>query len=541
MKFQNTFLLILFAYVILAVNSLCIGGVTWDEILDFEGVNGAFWHAINTLKGATPDYKTITYDLEYYGNFFRWPVYIFWRLIQVAPWENLSGLPRSSYLLASGYVGLNHLSSILFGLGSAFLLYRLALVLQPSARFLAPALLLSLPVWIGHSWFNSKDVPLAFAYITYTYGSTLTIQSYRPSSQGPRPLSHLRSYSAYLRGNYVLALRTFGIAALVGSRLGMLPFVVISELIFLILNPTIRQLKSCASAFGLGVFLAYLATPQAWASPIVYLKDTLDHYATRSSGGTSTETAFYISHHLFETLPLVLLIGILVFLLSFKRVADPTTYLEYVPIALQGLLAPLLLIIAGKSLYNELRQILFVYPSYVFFASIGIASLVPDRRSFFGSVLPVFPVRRIVLFLLSVCWIVLWLDNIMISPYQYVYRSELARILNPSVSLNSDYWGFSVREVLGKCFRSEDCSYALRRFPVVRNGWSWNPDLVDAVAFLVAPSLSFDGNPDVSGSEIKIFSGYEDGQSCETLSKVERRPFAALTAQTIYSLKKCPS
>ena len=539
MKFRKLFLLVIFTYVFLAVNSLSIGGVTWDEILDFEGVNGAFWHAINTLKGAAPDYKTITFDLEYYGNFFRWPVYIFWRLIQVAPWENLSELPRSSYVLASGYVGLNHLSSILLGLGSAFLLNRLALVLQPSARFLAPALLLSLPVWIGHSWFNSKDVPLAFAYLTYTYGSTLSIQSQRASFQGPLP--RLRSCSTSLRGNCDWVLRTFGIGALVGSRLGMLPFVVISELVFLLLNPTSRHFKRCVSSFGIGVFCAYVATPQAWASPLVYLRDTLDHYATRSSGGTSLETASYISHHLFETLPLVLLIGILSCVLSFKRAADPAAYSEFVPIALQGVLVPLALIVTGKSLYNELRQVLFVYPSYVFFASIGIACVVADSRSIDGPVVSVFPIRRIALFLLSACWIVLWLDNVMLSPYQYLYRSELSRMLDPTASLSRDYWGFSIRELLGKCLHSEDCSDALGRFPIVRNGWSWNPDLVDAVAFFVAPPLTSEPSLNPPSSEMKIFSGYADGQSCETLAKVQRRPLVALRGETIYSLKKCRS
>ena len=523
---------------ILAVNSLSVGGVTWDELLDFEGVNGAFWHAINTLKGAAPDYKTITFDLEYYGNFFRWPTYIFWRLIQVIPWENLSGLPRSSYVLASGYVGLNHLSSILFGLGSAFLLYRLALALRPSARFLAPALLLSLPVWIGHSWFNSKDVPLAFAYTIYTYGSTLSIQSCRATYRDP--ISCTKLFTTQGSNHCDWLFRTFGIAALVGSRLGMLPFVVISELILFFVTPTSRQFKTSASSLVLGIFCAYLATPQAWASPLTYLRDTLDHYSARTSGGNSLETGIYISHHLFETLPLVLVIGILAFLLSFARATSYSRYLEFVPLALQGVLVPLVLILSGKSLYNELRQILFVYPSLVFFASTGIAGFAADSRPI-GSDVPAILNRRILLFLFLVCWIVLWIDNIMISPYQYLYRSELSRLLDPGTTLRRDYWGFSIREVLGNCNRSESCSDALRRFPIVRNGWSWNPDLVDAVAFFVSPSISPSTNLVTSDFEMKIFSGNADSKSCETFAKVQRRPFVSLRPQTIYSLKKCPS
>ena len=103
-------------WILLALHSLSTGGVTWDEMFDFEGVNGAFWHGINWLKGAHPDLHTITFDLEWFGNATRWPTYLLWRLLMTLPWEQITSLSRNQIVLGSGYVGLNHLNAMVFAL-----------------------------------------------------------------------------------------------------------------------------------------------------------------------------------------------------------------------------------------------------------------------------------------------------------------------------------------------------------------------------------------------------------------------------------------
>ena len=110
------FFLVATAFMLLAVPAFMLGGVTWDELFDFEGVNGAFWHGINTIKGLNPDISTITFDLEYFGNATRWPTYFFWRLLVTTPWESFSGLSRTVTILSGSYVGLNHLNAAIFGL-----------------------------------------------------------------------------------------------------------------------------------------------------------------------------------------------------------------------------------------------------------------------------------------------------------------------------------------------------------------------------------------------------------------------------------------
>ena len=104
-------------WTVLALYSLAVGGVTWDEMLDFEGVNGAFWHGLNWLKGAHPDVTTITFDLEWFGNATRWPTYLLWRTLMLLPWERITTLSRTQILLLSSYFSLNHLNAMVFALG----------------------------------------------------------------------------------------------------------------------------------------------------------------------------------------------------------------------------------------------------------------------------------------------------------------------------------------------------------------------------------------------------------------------------------------
>lgn len=523
-------------YACLALTSLVKGGITWDEVLDFEGANGAFWHAINTLKGGNPDYSSITFDLEYYGNYTRWPIYLLWRLLQLSAWENLQGLPRASFIVVSGYSGLNHLSSIACGILAAFFLYKITCRLYPSSRFISPALLLTLPVWIGHSWFNSKDIPLALSYLIYTYGSTILLQLDAPVGCS----FELQNRCALSNRHIAHVFRAIGISALIGSRLGMLPFVLLSELIFCTFQPSLSTLKRNLSSLGLGLFLAYLATPQAWSSPYAYIVDTFRHYSIRSSDGSQVSTLFYIFGSIIDTLPLLVLLGLALSLYPLPRSRWSKQLIPYVPIFLQGFLVPSILIVRGTSLYDEIRQIMFVYPALIFFSSIGISRLLSfaqsSSRSYSGNSL-----RRLCMVVIFVLWLSPILHLISLAPYQYLYRSELSRIIRPVPALNRDYWGFSVRELLANCFRDPECSASVDSFPLVRNGMSWNPDLVDATAFLIAPRRPFKTDGNLDGIRLKLFDGVISDRSCQPLARVGRRLLGMRGESTIYSLGKCQS
>ncbi|MFM8606014.1 MAG: hypothetical protein ACKOBY_10930 [Cyanobium sp.] len=243
-------------WLLLAVHSLSVGGVTWDELFDFEGVNGAFWHGINWLKGTRPELSSITFDLEWYGNATRWPTYLLWRLLMSEPWERITSLSRAQIVLGSSYVALNHLNAMVFALLGIGLTGVLGTRLGGRrVGLLAAGLLLLLPAWLGHGWINSKDIPMAASYLLYTLGSTLLLRGDRGG--GP--------------------LRVVGIGLMTGSRVSSLAFIAIGEAVLSVWLG--RQApRRWLGSLGGGLLMGFLLTPQAWGIPS----------ATRSRRSTSS-------------------------------------------------------------------------------------------------------------------------------------------------------------------------------------------------------------------------------------------------------------
>ena len=459
------FFLLATAFMLLAVPAFMLGGVTWDELFDFEGVNGAFWHGINTIKGLNPDLSTITFDLEYFGNATRWPTYFFWRLLATTPWESFSGLSRTATILSGSYVGLNHLNAAIFGfLGIALVSLiggqlggrRLALL---SAIFMA-----LLPTWLGHSWMNSKDIPFATSYLTYTYGSVLLLARH---SQ--------RSCSSLLGSSFLL--RALGVGLLLGSRIGSLPFVVIAECVYLVLLRSAYLRASLSVAFGL--ILGYLLTPQAWNDPIGYPIEAIRFIGDRQGSDSPLHTLSYLTFHLFESLPFLIVFGIGAFLLSWlwQSPLRKTVY-EWIPVLLQLSIAPVLLVLGSKSIYNELRHVLFIYPPICLVASSGwlwCSERLRSRNLSRG----LFSLFGLVLVL------ILALENVSLAPYQYIYRSDLARLLTPGLSVHRDYWGFSARESTSRCLKDSQCSSLMSQVPYDLRSGDWNLDLFNGLRDLL--------------------------------------------------------
>ena len=499
-------------FMLLAVPAFMFGGVTWDELFDFEGVNGAFWHGINTIKGLNPDLSTITFDLEYFGNATRWPTYFFWRLLATTPWESFSGLSRTATILSGSYVGLNHLNAAIFGFLGIALASLIGEQLGGRRLALLSAIFLTLlPTWLGHSWMNSKDIPFATSYLIYTYGSVLLF-----ARHSRRPCSSLRGPS--------FLLRVLGVGLLLGSRIGSLPFVVITECVYLVLLRSAYLKASLSVVFGL--ILGYLLTPQAWNDPIGYPIEAIRFIGDRQGSASPFDTLSYISFHLFESLPLLIVVGLGAFLLSlFYRSPLHKGVVVWTPVLLQLLIAPILLVVGSKSLYNELRHILFIYPSLCLVSSSGWLWCFERLRSRNS------PRRLVALFGLALI-LVLGIEDVSLAPYQYIYRSDLARLVNPGLYVHRDYWGFSARETTSRCLKDSQCSSLLSQVPYDLRSGDWNPDLFNGLRELLqSPSVIAAHSPP-SRLQLQI-SPLRD--SCKSLVETTRTVFLPTPSSQLVS------
>ena len=472
-RFSKYLLPLLTIFLVLFLPSLYLGGVTWDEIFDFEGVNGSFWHGINVLKGVNPDLSTITFDLEYFGNATRWPTYLFWRLTNVMPWESFQATTRDAFILASNYVGLNHLNAAFFGFAGIALTGFLGLLLA-GKRLMAwsATLLLLLPTWIGHSWMNSKDIPFATSYLLYTLGSTYLFLA---------PGKKLSGGSPYYLSQITRAL---GVCLLLGSRIGSASFIATTELIYILLLRD-KFLRVRLLSLAAGILGAFLITPQGWGDPFGYPLEAAKFISTRQRADSPWDTFTYISWHLFDSIPFFILLGFLLCLVSLvARKKNKYAVMPWVPIFLQLTVAPVLLIAGSKSLYNELRHIEFIYPALCIFSGLGYVRL-------FSSLKHNGRVRKIVLLPLAFFLSVLALEVLLLSPYQYVYRSDLSRVLFAGIPIHRDYWGFSVRETFDRAIKSPVINSIDLSTSVLRNG-DWNQALFDGyIQLLSSPKRSF--------------------------------------------------
>jgi len=506
------FFLLATAFTLIAVPAFMLGGVTWDELFDFEGVDGAFWHGVNTIKGLDPDLSTITFDLEYFGNATRWPTYLFWRFLSTTPWESFSGLSRTATILSSSYIGLNHLNAAFFGFLGIVLASLIGWQLGGRRLAVLSAIFLALlPTWLGHSWMNSKDIPFATSYLIYTYGSVLLLsRHYRKPSSSWSSLPSL--------------LRVIGVGLLLGSRIGSLPFVVIAECVYLVLLRRAYFRESISLVFGL--ILGYLLTPQAWDDPIAYPIAAIRFIGDRQGSASPLHTLAYIAVNLFESLPLLFVIGLGAFLLSFfyqspsqKRLA------EWTPLLLQLSLAPILLVIGSKSIYNELRHILFVYPPICVVSASGCLYCLKRLRS-----------RNLARLLASVVGLalllVLGLENVSLAPYQYIYRSDLARLLSPGLRVHRDYWGFSAREATIHCLKDDQCSSLISKVPYDLRSGDWNTDLFNGFRELLQSPTVIAAESIPTRLQLQI-SPYRD--SCKSLVETTRTVFLPTPSRQLVS------
>lgn len=145
---------------ILFIHSLFTGGITIDESTAPRMVAVHLAVAANNLT-----LEQVPNDFIYYGIVNILPGYLINSLL-----NNISG---NYYYICS------HISIFLMGLLTSYLVYKIIKLckINSNIAYLSSALLLLYPCWLGHSFFNFKDIPTAFFYTLYSYCVCMTISA----------------------------------------------------------------------------------------------------------------------------------------------------------------------------------------------------------------------------------------------------------------------------------------------------------------------------------------------------------------------------
>ena len=164
---------LLLYFLFLSLTAIFLIPPTWDEYLDFSGCVGAANHLLAALSGHPTDIITITHDLEWYGNAYRWPAYILWALTSGFPVRIPEGIDSYDQFLSSSFSSSMHVVAALYS-AIAILLYAKILRQLSVSKLLCLFSICTLalsPFWLANSFWNLKDLPVSVPILAVLYWS----------------------------------------------------------------------------------------------------------------------------------------------------------------------------------------------------------------------------------------------------------------------------------------------------------------------------------------------------------------------------------
>ena len=376
------------------------------------------------------------------------------------------------------YYGYSHFFSVLYGLATCYFLLDICKIIRHKRYWLGPLILLSSPVFFGHSIFNIKDIPFALFY-TFTSWSLLKI--FQESKDGKI-------------SNRSILITSILVGLTSSLKLVIYPILIFTEIIAVFIikyNSKNRSLdlkkiaKILFKIILISLIVLFLSLPSSWGHPIDYFITSFNvfknhflsicnFYNGKCIGSESEDWS--LGKYLLNWFSLKMtLINIFGFLASFFLLAKVFINIknlrfissrDFVRILLFGqlLIIPFLAILNNSNAYNGIRHFLFVLPPISFFAADSIDVIF----KYLKIKLLYKIINLILLFLISFNII----DIVFLSPYQYVYFNEFLRdkmINNTEI----DYYRSSIGELYKKS-RNKTTLFS-RRYPVFLEKIKENP------------------------------------------------------------------
>lgn len=322
------------------------------------------------------------------------------------------------------------------------------------------AVLASIPLWVGHSMFNIKDIPAGAGYALFTAGLVIAVSSHL------RPVHRLGFAPIFLIA---------GVALGVGTRPGMWPLFLASGLAALIvwaiglfLAKSRLELKarlyvgaSVLSAV-VGVFLLLVLVlffTEVGRDLAEAVTRSLDHPWSKSRRFLGERVfnrpdSWLVFSVLLSQLPtaigVVFVVGTAVALWIFvaaliRAKSLPSLGVVFPMWAIPVIVPFIVIAVFSPVLYDGVRQILFILPGVAVFATVGIWAIVQLALRVFESRKTVKTLSGAVLALVA---ILIGVDQLRLYPYNYVYVNEFAQGAGVTGAWETDYWDASFREAI---------------------------------------------------------------------------------------------
>ena len=523
---RNLYFFCLGIYVLLCLASIFSGITSWDEETDYLGIRTQIAHAIEVLRGQSPDYKDIHSDLEYYGAAALLPAWLLWFfqqsfLIGRLPLSKAIYDPSAEHQLTGFFSNAHLITGVEFVILS-LLVIKISQKLGCKLQWLAGALLLFQPTLLGHSFVNLKDIPFALFYTTYTLSLILRARS-----------------SKYVH----LSLSLISASLLVNLKfVAILPIFLSEGLLLFIQTKKVRNLSRTALLLLAVPSFALLMQPASWGlNPIDYIREAFNTFSNHGWGGCMTwlneciginhpdwSTSRYIWNWLSIKVPLLwifLLVYQCLYTLSKPSLLCLRTL--WLPVFSQILLIPLLAIARQSNLYDADRHLMFIYPALAVVCALAIQNILSlSKKAKVNSLMK--------LLLLFLSTILLW-DSLSLNPYQSSYINEFSRFSHNHKTTSLDYWGVSSKELI----RNSQINGSLQTPPVLTSGIWISPFWISYRQLSGQISSNTSLSPLYQLRVPSDFRTPPEERECVYASEVSRRifPLKKLTLSKLYLCK----
>lgn len=428
----------------LAFLSLARGGIGWDSPVDARAI--AEIRALPLDATLQQAYDAVFWTSEFYGLLISQladgaHALVTGSTVTLEPWSLATYRWQGGVTIALAIVGAGALGlAVARALGS------------PLAGAFAWALTMATPVFFGMTHVNFKDVPVAAGLTMVSSGLIL---SQVAGSQRAR----------WLLGTLLMSAGAF---VTLGARAGAWPLVAAivagTLVVYAIAIQRRRQLPSLLpSAAGAGIAgvatlgLLWLTNPFARIDLIRWLADSFSvmreypmDLIVRAGGQDFPTTDlpwWYLPGWLLAQLPLLTTVALLwasvAVVASVARAPWSVPRGDLVslsPLAIQGVVLPLLIIATGAVLYDGLRHVLFMLPALAGLAAIGVAALERRPESLRGRGPAIAAIAALVVVGASAWATARWM------PYSYAFINPLAGSDRSERDWELDYWGVTALE-----------------------------------------------------------------------------------------------
>ena len=421
-----------------------VGGIGWDVEFDV----GAYLQVVqlDSLGSLDDAYARIVYTSEFYGLLLPQVAELLWDPL------GLPGVFEPGNLQAYQLLGAINVSLAVAGAAAvAFAIW--TVFRSPLAATFAWALVVSMPLYAGLASIDWKDVPIAVGVSLLSTGLVVSLSL---STSKRRMVGGLLFSSA-------------GAIVAVASRPGAWIIISLIALCALAILGVVKSIQRSIGDFraplisvgtaslATAIFL-WLTNPIARLGVLQWLLDAAvvsqnnPWWGVVRTNGIDVNAAnlplWYPAAWLAAQLPLLTLFAVLIAalfalgsLVSWQAAPSRRELILMIPLFVQSIIAPALIVSTRPVIYDGIRHLLFLVPALVAVSAITVVGLERlTQRGHVQSVRAIPAVFAVVVVAASVWAILRWL------PYEYAFTNPVAGRDTQSRDWELDYWGVSAIE-----------------------------------------------------------------------------------------------